>query len=405
MIQALYDIRFAFDSDNPFEQDHTKTCLNKLKKHLAEHADDFTEIDYLETSKYLLVCPDVKTLFGEEVDRKTCVSSKLNDEIKRFIKDNIPKIPEELSKWIAETPISAASKAAAVGLGGAATALATTPATTADMDAAFEEVGSNMLIPPVNEKFGQSLSIGLHYDIGSDKALGYEEVCKLCMNIARTKLVESNAILDPTVAALERERRKKLTYEINRYRNSTLIATMVEADLTEMSLEQLETCLEQCKRLQENYKVLETCKRLLNASGTVYNTVCPEGIPISKTKRVCFKGMGKEVLNTLFNPTTTTGIAFQNILSKNNVHVSDEALTLLAFADICISKVEIKTVEPKKEDEDDGKVTMEQLEKVTHAIRQDISKGGQPSSFAKQELKDVDGEGDESYEEEDEYED
>ena len=400
MIQALYDIRFAFDSDNPFEQDHTKTCLNKLKKHLAEHADDFTEIDYLETSKYLLVCPDVKTLFGEEVDRKSCVSNKLNEEIKKFIKDNIPKLPEELSKWIAETPGSVASKAAAVGLGGGsalATPLSTTSAA-ADMDAAMEELGNGMLIPPVNEKFGQSLSIGLHYDIGSDKALGYEEVCKLCMNIARTKLVESNAILDPTVAALERERRKKLTYEINRYRNSTLISAMVEADLTEMSLEQLETCLEQCKRLQENYKVLETCKRLLNASGTVYNTVCPEGIPISKTKRVCFKGMGKEVLNTLFNPTTTTGIAFQNILSKNNIHVSDEALTLLAFADICISKVEIKTVEPKAE-EDDGKVTMEQLEKVNDAIRKDVSKQGQPTNLANQELEDVD-EYEEEYEDE-----
>lgn len=400
MIQALYDIRFAFDSDNPFEQDHTKTCLNKLKKHLAEHADEFTEIDYLETSKYLLVCPEVKTLFGEEVDRKTCVSSKLNDEIKRFIKDNIPKLPEELGKWIAETPGSVLSKA--VGLGGGSAALAPTSVSSAtqDMDAAMEELGNGMLIPPVNEKFGQSLSIGLHYDIGSDKALGYEEVCKLCMNIARTKLVESNAILDPTVAALERERRKKLTYEINRYRNSTLISAMVEADLTEMSLEQLETCLEQCKRLQENYKVLETCKRLLNASGTVYNTVCPEGIPISKTKRVCFKGMGKEVLNTLFNPTTTTGIAFQNILSKNNIHVSDEALTLLAFADICISKVEIKTVEPKKEDEDEGKVTIEQLEKVNEAIRKDVSKGGQPSKLAEQELQNVD---DESYEYEEDY--
>lgn len=388
MIQALYDIRFAFAKDNPFEQDATKTCINKLKKYLADNADTFTEIDYLNTSKYLLVCPDVKTLYGDNVNRQTCVCEKLNNEIRQFIKDNVSKPPDSLTKWINEGPPLGKSPIADIAGGSLGAALATPTATTPDVDTSFDDIGSDMMIPPVDNKFGQSLSIGLHYDIGSDKALSYEEICKLCMNIARTKLVESNAIMDPTVAALEKERRKKLTYEINRYRNSTLIATMVEADLNEMSLEQLETCLEQCKRLQENYKVLETFKRMLNASGTIYGTVCPEGIPIGKNKRVCFKGMGKEVLNTLFNPTTTTGIAFQNILAKNNIHISDEALTLIAFADICVSKVEIKTVEPK-DDEDDDKVSVEELSKVNDAIRNDVKKGG---SLASQELEDIEEE-------------
>ena len=70
----------------------------------------------------------------------------------------------------------------------------------------------------------------------------------------------------------------------------------------------------------------------------------------------------------------------------------------MAFADICISKVEIKTVEPKAE-EDDGKVTMEQLEKVNDAIRKDVSKQGQPTNLANQELEDVD-EYEEEYEDE-----
>ena len=377
MIQALYDIRFAFDSDNPFERDNTKTNLNKLKKYLAEHASEFTEIDYLNNSKYLMVCPNIKSIFGEDVD-DTFTSAKLNDEIKRFIRDNVPKIPEELQKWISTasvvtSKVNPLSTAAVIGTAATSTA-------NDDLNAAFDGITSNMITPSMDTKFSQSLSVGLHYDISSDKSISYDDVCKLCMNIARTKLVESNAIMDPTIAALEREKRKKLTHEINRYRANTLITTLVEEDLSSMSLEQLEACLEQCKRLQESFKVLEVCKRTFSVSGTIYSAVFPEGIPVGKNKRVCFKGIGKEVLNTLFNNTTTTGIAFQNIMDKNNIHVSDELLTLIAFGEICLSKVEIKTIEPEKEE--DKSVTLQQLSNVTEAKNN--------ANLAKQELEDVD---------------
>lgn len=385
MIQALYDIRFAFDSDNPFDSDTTKTHLNKLKKYLAENAETFTEIDYLENSKYLMVCPDLKTIFGEDVNKETFISDKLNDEVKRFIKDNIPKLPEDLQKWVANAKPSGIKSAAISALNLATTASAMN--ISEDIDAAIADLG-NSIFPSMDNKMSPSLSIGLAYDISSDKSISYEELCKLCMNIARTKLVESNDAMDPMVATLEKEKRKKLTYEICRYKSNTLIAPWVEADLTEMSLEQLETCLEQCKRLQENYKTLEIFKRTFSAGGTIYGAVFPEGIPVGKNKRICFKGVGKEVLNTLFNSTTTTGIAFQNILDKNNIHISDELLTLVAFGEICLSKVEIKTVETPKDDKDKDNVSVEQLSEVNEAIRKDIK--GKDTDYASQELEDVD---------------
>lgn len=380
MIQALYDIRFAFDTDNPFEHDSTKTCLNKLKKYLAEHADEYTVIDYLNNSKYLMVCPNVKTIFGEEVD-ETFTSNKLNDEIKKFIRENITKLPSTLSKWVNEKA-SSSSTSPSLTTSSPSTSLSggNNSSKTNEFDAAFDDITSNMIAPPMNTKFSSALSIGLHYDISNDKAITYDDVCKLCMNIARTKLVESNAVTDPTVAALEREKRKKLTYEINRYRSNALITTLVEEDISQMSLEQLESCLEQCKRLQENFKVLEVCKRSFSASGTIYSALFPEGIPVGKNKRVCFKGMGKEVLNTLFNSTTTTGIAFQNILDKNNIHISDELLTMIAFGEICLSKVEIKTVEPEKEKED---VSVEQLNAINDVVNSN-------RNYASQELENID---------------
>lgn len=370
MIQALYDMRFAFDSDNPFENDSTKTSLNKLKKYLSEHADDFTEIDYLDTSKYIMVCPNLESIYGEKVDRNNCKSEILNAEIKKFIKDNIPKLPQDLQKWVNETPKIIPTAAAAIT--GAAVATTDTVKSSVDtvsndIDNALAEVGSAFAIPPMDSKFSQSLSMGLHYDISSDKAISYEELCKLCMNIARTKLVESNVERDPMVEQLEKDKRKKLTYEIKRYKSNKMIDALVDEDISSMSLEQLENTLEQCVRYHENFKVLEISKLGLRAGGMIYDAAFPEGVPIGKNKRLVLKGVGKEVVNTLFNGSTTTGIAFQNILKKNNIHISDELLALVAFGEICLSKVEIKTIEPEdNKDGDKDKITMDNLNKISN---------------------------------------
>lgn len=369
MIQALYDMRFAFDSDNPFENDSTKTSLNKLKKYLSEHADDFTEIDYLDTSKYIMVCPNLESIYGEKVERNNCKSEILNAEIKKFIKDNIPKLPQDLQKWVNETP--KIIPAAATAITGAAIATDTVKSSvdtvSNDIDNALAEVGSAFAIPPMDSKFSQSLSMGLHYDISSDKAISYEELCKLCMNIARTKLVESNVERDPMVEQLEKDKRKKLTYEIKRYKSNKMIDALVDEDISSMSLEQLENTLEQCVRYHENFKVLEISKLGLRAGGMIYDAAFPEGVPIGKNKRLVLKGVGKEVVNTLFNGSTTTGIAFQNILKKNNIHISDELLALVAFGEICLSKVEIKTIEPDdNKDDDKDKITMDNLNKISN---------------------------------------
>ena len=174
---------------------------------------------------------------------------------------------------------------------------------------------------------------------------------KLTINIARSKLIP-DMIKDETVIALEREKKKNLIQQITRYRNVTLIGAMDDSDLNEMNLAQLEACLEQCIKYHENFKTLEIFKRGFGVGGIMYDMIFPEGIPISKTKRLCFKGVGKEILSTLFDPHTPVGLAFSNILQKHNIHISDELLTLVAFTGTCVSKVKIETVEPKDEYED-----------------------------------------------------
>ena len=344
MVEAIYDARFAFRYDNPFEGDINKSCLTKLKQYFASNQQKFTEVDWYDDSRYLILRPDIQSLFGVDNDER--VNNKLNRKVKSFLL-TIPYISSDLKEWCNESvEVAEPPKPSLLSRPSTENIDDTLTKSTDNFDFKYEP----NIIPISSPKFAQSLSTGMHYDISTDKTLSYEDVCKLCLNIARTKLVEDGIPKDETVEALERDKRKKLTNEIMRYKNNKLIDPLVEGDLSSMSLEQLETCLEQCIQYQENFKTLEVFKRGFSAGGIIYDMVFPEGIPLGKSRKLCFKGIGKEILSTLFNATTTTGIAFQNILRKNNIKVSDELLTLIAFGEICISKVEIKKVEPENKE-------------------------------------------------------
>ena len=101
---------------------------------------------------------------------------------------------------------------------------------------------------------------------------------------------------------------------------------------------------------------MELFKRGFSVGGVAYDMLFPEGIPVSKTKRLKFNGVGKEILSTLFDPHTSVGLAFSNILQKHNIHVSDELLTLVAFAGICVSKVKVETIEPEVDEVDENEL-------------------------------------------------
>lgn len=343
MSNAIYDSRFIFHYDNPFENDPNKDLLTKLKKYLEQNQSKFTEFDWCDDSRYLVLQPNITTLYGSDITNGV-KDNKLTEYVKSFI-SNINGISPTLKEWC--------NKPTNITKPDPSSSLISRP-TIDNKDDKNDDINSSKnnfeyepnIIPSIPPKFSQSLNAGLHYDISGDRALTYDAVCKLCMNIARTKLAEESNHKDETIEALEREKRKKLTNEIIRYKNNKLIDPLVDNDLSEMSLEQLETCLEQCIQYQENFKTLEIFKRSFSAGGIIYDAIFPEGIPLGKNRKLCFKGIGKEVLSTLFNSTTTTGIAFQNILRKNNIRVSDEMLTLVAFAEICISKIEIKKTDP-----------------------------------------------------------
>ena len=351
MSDSLYDIRFAFKFDNPFPNDPNKEYLKELRKYLAANQDKFTEVNYMNDSRYLTICPETKKLFGEDVQNlksgyanPDTTANPLSSYVKEFIL-TVNGISDEIRQW-ASKKTSNKQKPIEMKV-----------EDSGDDVSVNDSVGNELngektyedYIPLMPNKFSYpSTSSITNYDISNDKSITFEDLRKLTINIARSKLIPE-MIKDETVIALEQEKKKNLIQQITRYRNVRVIAMMDDSDLNEMNLAQLEACLEQCIKYHENFKTLELFKRGFNCGGIIYDMVFPEGIPISKTKRLCFKGVGKEILSTLFDPHTPVGLAFSNILQKHNIHVSDELLTLVAFAGICVSKVKIEEVKPKKE--------------------------------------------------------
>ena len=355
MSTSLYDIRFAFKFDNPFPNDPNKEYLKELKKYLSANQDKFTEVNYLNDSRYLIICPETKKIFGEDVKNpKTgfampdTTTNPLSSYIKEFILD-VNGISDEMRTWASKKTSSKPVTMQNLQSNSPDNDVSKDVIETQNVN---EEKNYEDFIPLMPNKFSYSSSSSItNYDISNDKSISYEDLRKLTINIARSKLIPE-MIKDETVMALEQEKKKNLIQQITRYRNVRVIAMMDDSDLNEMSLSQLETCLEQCIKYHENFKTLELFKRGFGCGGVLYDMIFPDGIPISKTKRLCFKGVGKEILSTLFDPHTPVGLAFSNILQKHNIHVSDELLTLVAFAGICISKVKVENVKPKNDEDE-----------------------------------------------------
>ena len=370
MSVPLYDLRFAYKFDNPFPDDPNREKLKKLQKYLSANQDKFTEVNYLNDSRYLIICPETKQLFGKPVDGTNVSNNPISNYVKEFI-SGIDVISSEMKQWASNRTAPKLDKIIPVDdTKGNLDKLDEY----SDGDDIVEGLPENAVdasaygdyVPLMPNKYSTSLMTTTNYDITTDKGISYEDLRKLTINIARSRLVPE-IVKDETVMKLEQEKRKQLLNQIQRYRNVRAIAALDDSDLSDKNIAELEACLEQCVKYHENFKTLELFKRGFSVGGVVYDVLFPEGIPITKTKRAKFNGVGKEILSTLFDPHTSVGLAFSNILQKHNIHVSDELLTLVAFAGICVSKVKIEDVKPEVEEPDDVHVvTREGMAKVKY---------------------------------------
>lgn len=346
----FYDIAYNFNYDNPFPNDSSKQKLNTLKKMVKQNlAISFDDIDTV--IKFYDLNTDITQLYNMD-DKKTPITDTLmfND-----IKQVIMSIPElkYFNSWVdkyntIQEPIMSGGDVQEEE-----------PKEDDDKEIEIEkkkpvfelpqeETKWETVIPITPTKFDYSKTGGLtNYDITNEKPLSYEDIRKLTVNIARSKL-KNIVEKSEQVLALEKAKRKELMNNIQKYKNIKVIGAMVEDNIQEMNLDQLEHTLNHCEHLFQTQKLKEMIKRGANFGTLLTSTVFPNGIKIGKDKRIKTKGALKTVIDSVFDSQSTIGVAFQNIVEKHNWNITDEMVLMLSVGEMLISNIKVEKIEDEQ---------------------------------------------------------
>lgn len=356
----FHDLSYSFNRDNPFMDDGNKQRLNTLRQMVdANLAIDFADID--RDINYYNLKEDIGQLYGDDSLEKDVTELSLIDDMK----DVVEKIPQlvAFNEWCKQfprhivvhggkkdlDPPSQPSPSSAV-VEEAPSPPVFKPIEPIDDDTSFEGV-----IPIQPSKFDYTKTNGLtNYDITTDKPLSYDDVRHLTVNIARSKL-KTTVEKSEQIIALEKEKRKELVNNIQKYRNINAIGVLVEDNIHDMNLSQLEHTLTYCEKLYQSQKLKEVIKRGANFGSLITSTIFPNGIKLGKSKRVNFKGTAKTIIENIFDTQSTIGVAFQNIIDKHHWNITDEAVLLLSIGEMFVSSVKIENTQQSSETKTEAK--------------------------------------------------
>lgn len=408
------DVAYSFEYDNPFENDSQRILCNHLITLIGQNASIFRLDDYINKVLYSAVNTKLKGLYGRRIDGNILTNPIAND-VKDFLKDFKDDLPDDLKKWIGEK-VEVAPVEEEEEDNGEENA-EETPENDAQTNAqgtAQTASEGNDIVKLDKNKYAYSMTDGItNYDISSEKLLGLVQVRELSINIARSLLVK-NIQVDVEVQKLETKRRKELIVQIQKYKNIKKIAALLDDDIIDMSIDQLEICLEQCKKYHETFKLQEVIKSSFNGGKLIMNALLPNGIKVGK-KRIKFEGIADELVGTLFDSTSVIGKSFDNLAQKYNFHINDDALVLLKIGETIVKGIKIENVddEPKEDPLKQPSKLFNRKSSMTTPKREDLGKISRiPARVEFEEQREDsyssdsdDSENDDSEESEDEYED
>ena len=347
----LVDTRFYYGLDNPFSDDPMGDKKRKLKKYISLHGDSFLELNYLVNNRFMILFPEITELFGTEVSNSDLTGTTFNNKLKQIIADS-PCASDELKQWGSKLdPIPEPPKEeppAPVQQGGNVTSVIQP-----------QQQQQQPTIPPqvpihvpqseqIQLNLAKILEGGTMYDMYSERTLTYDELRTISINIARS-LLDPKQKSDDTLAELENEERRRLINAIQEFKNVTVISPYIEDDIGKMSVEQLKNLREKCEKLHSQFKVNEVLKSGFNVCSMAYDTLFPEGIPISKNKHLQFGGIGEELKSKLLDNTKTIGFGFSRFLQKHDINITDELTILITMGEIIASKAKVVTNDPNSE--------------------------------------------------------
>jgi len=343
VLECLYDTRFNYFDDNPFENDSKKSKIQKLKKYINDNIGDFTEIDYRINSRYLIIS-EASMLFNEKMKGINFENTKFEKHVKEFL-STVDILSDDLKSWCNKGKTLTIDETLS---GGDIETEQELVLDTIDNNE-YSTIAMGSIIPSGYIYSGSNTN----YDTSSEKLITYEDLRKLVLNISRSKLTP-DTIKDDTILELEKEKKRQLVAEIKEFKNVTKINPWIdEYDLQNMSLEQLENCRDLCEKLHSRYKIDEVLASGFNLCSMSYDAVFPEGIPISENKRLKFNGVGKAIRDKFFDTRKTVGFSFSRILSKKNIKITDEAAIIIGVCETIISNTQIVDVNKNKKSTDE----------------------------------------------------
>lgn len=332
-MNKLYDLRFYYNRFNCFPDDASKSKKIQLQDYLSEHADKFTYIDYLNTSRYKIMIglKNNSTFWNiKHSDENYDISNtELLNNVKNFI-NSLSNISTELKTWTINMEPTIEDE------------IEDEEEEVKEVKQIQSDVVNNIII-----NNGQCRANGYsNYDLSANKLLSFDEFRKITLNIAISQLNKDNE-KDETTLILEKEKRKSLINEINTYINVPEISDLVNFDdLSTMSIERLEYCRDKCSEICEQFKVFDLFKNGGDLIGCGYKIFFPEGIPIGSNKYIKFDGLGDVLNKQLLDKRTISGLTATRLLKKWNLHVSDEVYNIILFAGKALQSIKITNTQP-----------------------------------------------------------
>lgn len=367
MNDNFYDIAYSFSSDNPFPNDTGKQKLNTLRKMVKQNLSiDFGEIEQL--IKFYDLNDNITQLYGVEDKTKPITETFMFNDIKNVVQ-TIPQL-KYFNHWVDQfnaipDPYDKSNNISGGNKDDNQAEQEQTTQIEQSKEQPKEEQKPSLLsklkqstdllpdetkwasvIPITPSKFDYSKTGGLtNYDITNENPLTYEDIRKLTVNIARSKL-KNIVEKSEQVLALEKAKRKELMANIQKYKNIKAIGVMVEDNIQEMNLDQLEHTLNHCEHLFQSQKLKEMIKRGANFGSLLTSTVFPNGIKVGN-KRIKMKGAAKTIIDNIFDSQSTIGVAFQNIVEKHHWSITDEMVLTLSLGEMFISNIGVEKIEPE----------------------------------------------------------
>ena len=192
------------------------------------------------------------------------------------------------------------------------------------------------------------------YSLIPGRLISFHSACEIAKAVSRVRLTLPKK--DDSIKYAEERERLKLRAELLKYMKLSQVHAELEptfnVDIEQMTLKQLQTYSTEARELYEKMKITDVLMNGIDGIDKIQSTVFKNGIKIPGTKKVMkinnLAGAFKEVL---INNQRAVYVAYENLIEKYNLRVSDELLTGLELLSTIFKTVEITDVEDSDEEE------------------------------------------------------